>query len=155
MMVCSDVAARGLDVQGVSHVFNFDVPFNAEDYIHRIGRTGRAGMKGKAWMIAHAEELKCVQAIEKMSGRKIPLGALDRYSINEPSLDDIIPADKKPGRHGAKSKERHAPPPPKPQHAPRIERAAKSKAPIKRPPIEDDRDSGIGFGDDMPAFFGK
>ena len=43
LLVCSDVAARGLDIQGLSHVFNFDVPYHAEDYVHRIGRTGRAG----------------------------------------------------------------------------------------------------------------
>ena len=51
-MVCSDVAARGLDIPAVSHVFNFDVPVNAEDYIHRIGRTGRAGRSGKAFTLA-------------------------------------------------------------------------------------------------------
>lgn len=154
MMVCSDVAARGLDVQGVSHVFNFDVPFNAEDYIHRIGRTGRAGMSGKAWTIAVADELKCVEAIEKLSGKKIPLGNLERFAIATPTWDDIAPADKKPGRGRALAKkaEPHAPPPPKPKLAPRVERAAKSKAPIKRPIIEDD---DIGFGGDMPAFFGK
>ncbi len=46
LLVCSDVAARGLDIGGLSHVFNFDVPHHAEDYVHRIGRTGRAGLKG-------------------------------------------------------------------------------------------------------------
>src|SRR6266436_243183 len=52
LMVASDVAARGLDVQGLSHVFNFDVPIHAEDYVHRIGRTGRAGLHGKSFTIA-------------------------------------------------------------------------------------------------------
>ena len=48
ILIASDVAARGIDVAGLSHVFNFDVPINPEDYVHRIGRTGRAGLKGKA-----------------------------------------------------------------------------------------------------------
>ena len=48
LLVCSDVAARGLDVKGLSHVFNYDVPMNPDDYVHRIGRTGRAGMNGRA-----------------------------------------------------------------------------------------------------------
>ena len=52
ILVCSDVAARGLDIQGLSHVFNFDVPMHAEDYIHRIGRTGRAGLPGRAFTLA-------------------------------------------------------------------------------------------------------
>ena len=51
LLVASDVAARGLDIPAVSHVFNFDVPIHAEDYVHRIGRTGRAGRKGWAFML--------------------------------------------------------------------------------------------------------
>src|SRR6516162_4659376 len=58
LLVCSDVAARGLDIQGLSHVFNFDVPYHAEDYVHRIGRTGRAGRDGRAFTIATPEEGK-------------------------------------------------------------------------------------------------
>jgi len=49
ILIASDVAARGIDVAGLSHVFNYDVPINPEDYVHRIGRTGRAGLKGKAF----------------------------------------------------------------------------------------------------------
>ncbi len=72
LLVCSDVAARGLDVQDMSHVFNFDVPSHAEDYIHRIGRTGRAGREGRAFTIALPEERKYLAAITKMLGREIP-----------------------------------------------------------------------------------
>lgn len=72
LLVCSDVAARGLDVQDMSHVFNFDVPTHAEDYIHRIGRTGRAGREGKAFTIALPEERKYLSAITRMLGRDIP-----------------------------------------------------------------------------------
>ena len=72
ILVASDVAARGLDVKGVSHVFNFDVPWQPDDYIHRIGRTGRAGAKGVAITLATREDSDQVAAIEKLLGSKIP-----------------------------------------------------------------------------------
>lgn len=72
IMVCSDVAARGLDIQGLSHVFNFDVPIHAEDYVHRIGRTGRAGKSGRAFTLAAPEDGKFIAAIAKLIGREIP-----------------------------------------------------------------------------------
>jgi len=70
ILVASDVAARGLDVKGVSHVINFDVPWQPDDYIHRIGRTGRAGMKGIAVTLATREDAESVSAIEKLTGVK-------------------------------------------------------------------------------------
>ncbi|MGE0715682.1 MAG: DEAD/DEAH box helicase [Alphaproteobacteria bacterium] len=72
LLVASDVAARGLDVDGLSHVFNFDVPHHAEDYVHRIGRTGRAGREGRSFTLAMGEEGKAVSAIERLIGRAIP-----------------------------------------------------------------------------------
>jgi superfamily II DNA/RNA helicase len=72
LLVCSDVAARGLDIGGLSHVFNFDVPIHAEDYVHRIGRTGRAGLEGHAFTIAMPEDRAHVEAIEKLIGHPIP-----------------------------------------------------------------------------------
>ena len=72
LLVCSDVAARGLDIGGLSHVFNFDVPHHAEDYVHRIGRTGRAGLEGHAFTIAAPEDRMAVEAIEKLTGHPIP-----------------------------------------------------------------------------------
>ncbi len=66
VLVASDVAARGLDIPDVSHVFNFDVPVNAEDYVHRIGRTARAGREGTAYMIVTPDEQKGFDAIEKL-----------------------------------------------------------------------------------------
>jgi superfamily II DNA/RNA helicase len=72
ILVASDVAARGLDVKGVSHVINFDVPWQPDDYIHRIGRTGRAGMKGIAITLAAREDGEAVARIEKLIGHKIP-----------------------------------------------------------------------------------
>lgn len=70
-LVASDIAARGLDIPDVSHVFNFDVPIHSEDYIHRIGRTGRAGRQGSAFTIVTKSDLRYVQAIEKMSGENL------------------------------------------------------------------------------------
>ena len=72
LLVASDVAARGLDIEGLSHVFNFDVPIHAEDYIHRIGRTGRAGREGHAFTLASEGDGRFVEAIEKMLGKEIP-----------------------------------------------------------------------------------
>ncbi len=72
LLVASDVAARGLDIAGLSHVFNFDVPHNPEDYVHRIGRTGRAGKSGRAFtLIANDDERKAIRAIEKLIGKTI------------------------------------------------------------------------------------
>ena len=72
ILVASDVAARGLDVKGVSHVINFDVPWQPDDYIHRIGRTGRAGLTGIAITLATREDSEAVAGIEKLIGHKIP-----------------------------------------------------------------------------------
>ncbi|HEY4848028.1 MAG TPA: C-terminal helicase domain-containing protein, partial [Methylocella sp.] len=71
LIVCSDVAARGLDIPDVSHVFNFDVPTHAEDYVHRIGRTGRAGKTGIAVSIVTAADQKYILEIERLIARKI------------------------------------------------------------------------------------
>ncbi len=71
LLVASDVAARGLDIPAVSHVFNYDVPTHAEDYIHRIGRTGRANRSGKAFTIVTKNDQKYINAIEEMSSEKI------------------------------------------------------------------------------------
>jgi len=72
ILVASDVAARGLDIKGVSHVFNFDVPWQPDDYIHRIGRTGRAGKAGTAITLATKDDRETVAAIEKLMGSPIP-----------------------------------------------------------------------------------
>nr|WP_193370518.1 DEAD/DEAH box helicase [Pelagibius marinus] len=77
ILVCSDVAARGLDIPAVSHVFNFDVPSNPEDYVHRIGRTGRAGRSGKAFTLALPEEGKYLDNVVRMLGMTIPAVTLE------------------------------------------------------------------------------
>jgi superfamily II DNA/RNA helicase len=101
LLVCSDVAARGLDIGGLSHVFNFDVPFHSEDYVHRIGRTGRAGREGHAYSIATAEDAKLVAAIEKLTGNAIPRLAVDGLDpVSEQDFADA--ATRKRGRGGSR-----------------------------------------------------
>src|SRR5579883_633701 len=72
ILVASDVAARGLDIVDMSHVFNFDVPFSPEDYVHRIGRTGRAGKTGHSFTLASPSDGPLIDAIEKLIGVEIP-----------------------------------------------------------------------------------
>jgi ATP-dependent RNA helicase RhlE len=72
VLVATDIAARGIDVDGISHVLNFDLPREAETYVHRIGRTGRAGAKGVAVSLCDEEERQYLQAIERLIGRTVP-----------------------------------------------------------------------------------
>src|SRR5215475_13600858 len=83
LLVCSDVAARGLDIQGLSHVFCFDVPYHAEDYVHRIGRTGRAGREGRSFMLAAPEDGSAVAAIQKLIARDVPTIAVEGIEVAE------------------------------------------------------------------------
>jgi len=83
LLVCSDVAARGIDIGGLSHVFNFDVPHHAEDYVHRIGRTGRAGKEGRAYTIATPEDRLAVEAVEKLVSAAIPRIAIPGLDVVE------------------------------------------------------------------------
>ncbi len=71
ILVATDVAARGIDIQSISHVINFDLPNNVEDYVHRIGRTGRAGAKGTAYSFVASKEMSFVRRIEEFTGQKI------------------------------------------------------------------------------------
>ena len=77
ILVASDVAARGLDVKGVSHVFNFDTPWHPDDYVHRIGRTGRAGATGRAFTFVTDDDAEAIANVEKLTGGAIPLFELD------------------------------------------------------------------------------
>jgi superfamily II DNA/RNA helicase len=77
VLVCTDVAARGLDIADLPAVFNFDVPFNAEDYVHRIGRTGRAGASGLAVTLVTRDDARLVSDIEKLIKKKIELEPLE------------------------------------------------------------------------------
>ena len=108
LLVASDVAARGLDIPSVSHVFNFDVPSHAEDYVHRIGRTGRAGREGKAVMICATADEKNLDAIEKLIDKTIPRGENPLKSAPAPAAE-AAEEEEKPrrsrSRRGAKRDE--------------------------------------------------
>jgi superfamily II DNA/RNA helicase len=106
LLVCSDVAARGLDISDMSHVFNFDVPTSPEDYVHRIGRTGRAGRSGRAFTIAVPEDGKYVAQIEKLIGKEIPRVAVDAVETAE--LDESDRASRKRRGRGRFTGERKA-----------------------------------------------
>ena len=87
LLVASDVAARGLDIPAVSHVFNFDVPHHADDYVHRIGRTGRAGRAGTAISIVTSLDTKSIAAIERLIGQTIPRAEGD-FAVQSDASDD-------------------------------------------------------------------
>jgi len=98
VMVATDIAARGIDVAGVSHVINYDVPENPEDYVHRIGRTGRAQAVGDAFTLATPENTSDVRAIERFIGREIPRLKLDGFAYKPASA---FPQQREPqGRRG-------------------------------------------------------
>jgi superfamily II DNA/RNA helicase len=108
LLVCSDVAARGLDVEALSHVFNFDVPFHAEDYVHRIGRTGRAGRSGTAYTLLTPEDTKQVAAIEDLIKQSITREALP--DLPEPQEQNRVNHRSGPHRAGSGSGGRHMQP---------------------------------------------
>ena len=125
LLICTDVAARGLDIKDVPAVFNFDIPYNAEDYVHRIGRTGRAGASGLALSFVSGNDNRLVVDIEKLIKKKIELEAIEfdedrpRERINtgrrawgEDDPRDVLDAPRAPSP-------RSAPPARAPRSAPR------------------------------------
>jgi superfamily II DNA/RNA helicase len=109
-LIASDVAARGLDIPEVSHVFNYDVPIHAEDYVHRIGRTGRAGREGFAFTLATSAETKYVKAIEQLIRKSIPWeGNAAPAEAAEPSGDKEQHRNEPRRRRGKVDGERHQP----------------------------------------------
>ena len=117
LLVASDVAARGLDIPDVSHVFNFEIPNNPEDYVHRIGRTGRAGREGKAFTLASPAEKKSLGFLTKFLGKEIEVHPLPHQGVtsentppkprdNKPKSDNQKPvAEKKKTRNSAPQKQ--------------------------------------------------
>ncbi|WP_310299966.1 DEAD/DEAH box helicase [Rhizobium sp. BE258] len=103
LLVASDVAARGLDIPDVSHVFNFDVPIHSEDYVHRIGRTGRAGRSGAAFTLVTKRDMKFTDAIEKLIGEKVEWLNGDLNAL--PPAEESKETDR-PGRGGRGDKSR-------------------------------------------------
>ena len=158
LLVATDVAGRGLDIQGLSHVFNFDVPIHAEDYVHRIGRTARAGKNGCAFMITTKSEAKYVQAITRLIGHSI-----ESQEIKDPKVVSPEKTQKSDFKANEVTRERRKEIPKK-----RHETTAKTKATSKRstkkeashaPSRTDAKKSNrnsstvrTGWGDHMPAF---
>jgi superfamily II DNA/RNA helicase len=150
-LIASDVAARGLDIPEVSHVFNFDVPIHAEDYVHRIGRTGRAGREGHAFMLVTKEDTKYHRAIEALIKKDIAVFAVD----GKPAPVVVEPVETPPP---VAKRPRHAKP-----ETPQIEDA---KPPRRERPLRERRRRGndplpdapeqSGFNQaNMPAFLMK
>ena len=104
LLIASDVAARGLDVPSVSHVFNFDLPSHPEDYVHRIGRTGRAGRSGKAVSLMVPADKKYLDAIEQLLQRALPRGTAPHLDIGKPVAEPEAVKDTKPRRAHSVSK---------------------------------------------------
>lgn len=104
ILVASDVAARGLDIPDVSHVYNFDVPIHAEDYVHRIGRTGRAGREGQAFTLVEKSSMKYLEAIEKLIDKKI------EWKGDSQSATEVPDTQEKPAKKGRNRKKRDAEP---------------------------------------------
>ncbi len=176
LLVASDVAARGLDIQGLSHVFNFDVPHHAEDYVHRIGRTGRAGRQGRSFTLAAPEDGKSVAAIEKLIAKSIPVATVPDLAPAELETTESRPRrrrgaaarpDTRSQARGSRDERRPrrdhpAAPEPRAEAAPERDNVAAFKRPPARPtptrrrdPVPADEPRVIGFGDDLPAFLAR
>lgn len=138
-LVASDVAARGLDIPSVSHVFNFDVPGHPEDYIHRIGRTGRAGRSGRAFMICSKRDEKSLIAVEQLLQKEIK-----RLEIPAALQEEWAPKKK---TDSVEYTEKTEQPEPKPEH---------SDKPNTQNRRRNDRrgheNTIVGMGDHMPSF---
>ncbi|MCW1402238.1 DEAD/DEAH box helicase [Novosphingobium sp. MW5] len=136
ILVCSDVAARGLDIKGVSHVFNFDTPWHPDDYVHRIGRTGRAGATGRAFTLVGKEDLEAIENVEKLTGGAIPL-----YKIEAEAAEERPARESRPRREERAPREERSEKPRR-ERAPKADKAeATDKAPRaareERAPRED------------------
>ena len=154
ILVASDVAARGLDVKGVSHVFNFDTPWHPDDYVHRIGRTGRAGAKGRAFTFVAPEDAEAIDNVEKLTGGKIPVyerGGATVTATPEKASEERAPREDRAPREPRSSREERAPREaresreertPRPARQPREERPARVEKPVeefKPVPVPDPR----------------
>ena len=130
-LIASDVAARGLDIPEVSHVFNFDVPTHAEDYVHRIGRTGRAGREGQAFTLVTKEEGKYWKAIEALIKKEVPYFDLGTEPTDDAADDGAAEAarEERRPRRGREAK-------PRGERAPRAPRKVSPELPAAEPTAE-------------------
>src|SRR5262249_35006110 len=151
----SDVAARGLDIPAVSHIFNFDVPHHPDDYVHRIGRTGRAGRSGTAITIVAPADGRNVAAIEKLIGQTIPWMGKEPHAPAQENTEKAGPEGGGPGRGHPHTRQPRSvpprgPPPPgrresTPAPVPRLDEARPRRA--SKPAHADE-----GAGGHLPAF---
>jgi ATP-dependent RNA helicase RhlE len=109
ILVATDIAARGIDVQALSHVVNFDVPVVPEDYVHRVGRTARAQALGDAWTLVAPEEEGDLAAIERTIGRRLERRSVQGFDSNAPRSEGL--AERPPLAHGGRGGDRRASPP--------------------------------------------
>jgi superfamily II DNA/RNA helicase len=151
-LIASDVAARGLDIPEVSHVFNFDVPIHSEDYVHRIGRTGRAGREGHAYMMVSKADTKHLKAIEALIKKEIEWFDLGSgFDNNEPVKKEQPVVENKP----AKQPRAHRPEPTKKPVGLRKENAMAEKA-LREQEKRDTGPEHQGFNAvNMPAFLSR
>lgn len=143
LLVCSDVAARGIDVDEVSHVFNYDVPMHPDDYVHRIGRTGRAGNEGRAWTLATNRDEELVEKITKLIKKELEEVKIEGGDGKKSSGNKTVPK--------ASSNDRK--PSPKPQKQSRKSEEPKRQNKPQTKPQADEEEDVIGFGQDVPGFF--
>ena len=149
-LVASDVAARGLDIPDVSHVFNYDLPHHADDYVHRIGRTGRAGRSGESVSIMTPADDKSLAAIEKLTVQEIENLTLDGL---EEALEDISgPPRSRRSKASPKNEKTPETTPEKPQDETVKPPRDKKKSRSRRNGNERDSSPVIGFGEHMPDF---
>ncbi len=102
VLVATDIAARGLDISELPHVVNFDLPNVPEDYVHRIGRTGRAGASGEAISLVSVDEYPLLADIEKLIEQRLPLGVVAGFGVNEQTQPEPVPNGHKPKSRGEK-----------------------------------------------------
>ncbi|MEM6461383.1 MAG: DEAD/DEAH box helicase [Pseudomonadota bacterium] len=162
LLVASDVAARGLDIPDVSHVFNFDVPIHAEDYVHRIGRTGRAGRAGQAFTLVTKRDAKFVDSIENLIGEKIERHNEEGFAFSRQEDETEKPKSKTPATAKPKSASRKKVAEDQASVSEKMPASARKKDNAatndnddrrrRRRSDIDDQPTPIGFGDDIPAF---
>ncbi|MDD3798169.1 MAG: DEAD/DEAH box helicase [Novosphingobium sp.] len=140
ILCASDVAARGLDIKGVSHVFNFDTPWHPDDYVHRIGRTGRAGATGRAFTFVTNEDAEAIANVEKLTGMEIPVFALS------PEDEEVV-REEKPRRQERSHREEK----PKREREERKPRPERKPAARRREPVVDNEPDD-GWNVPVPGF---
>jgi superfamily II DNA/RNA helicase len=154
ILVASDVAARGLDIKGVSHVFNFDTPWHPDDYVHRIGRTGRAGAKGRAFTFVAEEDAEAIANVEKLTGAEVPVfGKKDvrvelRAPEPEPEAEVESREERKPRNRREDREERGN----RRERAPRREREPRAEKPRRQRDEEDGPTDPGEWNGPMPGF---